>query len=70
MRNYEILEAALICLDDGCPTEPSMQLCRMEDDVCDDSCRRCWLNYLIWISNGRKNDPYRYDRIYEGGMVG
>lgn len=66
-----LLRAALICLSDGCPPEAGMQLCLLqEDDEDGAACRRCWETYLYWVANGRRGDPYRSDRLYEGGMVG
>lgn len=66
-----LLGAALICLSDGCPPEAGMQMCGMiEDDEDGDTCRRCWEAYLYWVANGRRGDPYRSDRLHEGGMVG
>ena len=66
-----LLRAALICLSDGCPPEAGMQLCQLqEDDEDGESCRRCWEAYLFWVANGRRGDPYRSDRLHEGGMVG
>lgn len=67
----ELLDCALMILGDQCPPEPQMQLCRMqEDDEDDTACRCCWQQYLFWVVNGRRGDPYRHDRLYEGGMVG
>ena len=66
-----LLRAALICLADGCPPEAGMQLCALiEDDEDGETCRRCWEAYLFWVANGRRGDPYRSDRLHEGGMVG
>lgn len=47
-----------------------MQLCGMMEDDDGESCRRCWENYLYWVSNDRVRDPYSFDRLHEGGMIG
>lgn len=63
-----LLQCALILLDDGCPPERCMMLCRMQEDDDGETCRRCWSNYLYYVVNGRVLDPYRYDRLHEGGL--
>lgn len=47
-----------------------MQLCGMQEDDGGESCRECWKAYLYWVANGRRGDPYRLDRLHEGGMIG
>lgn len=65
-----LLECALLMLDDACPPEQDMQVCRMQD--CDDGecCSACWRRYLFYVSNGRRMYSYRHDWIYEDGMIG
>ena len=65
-----LLSCALMALADACPPERHMQLCGMmeDDDGC--CCSVCWQNYLYYVANGRRYDPYRSDRIHEGGLVG
>ena len=62
---YDMLGAALVCLHDGCPSEPEMQLCRMQEDDDGQSCCRCWERYLFWVYNGRCTDPYRQEKLAE-----
>ena len=59
---------ALLMLEDGCPPEKHMQLCSMQEDDDGSACKECWLNYLYYVVNDRKWDPYRIARIYEGGL--
>lgn len=61
----DLLGAALVCLHDGCPSEPEMQLCRMQEDCDGQECERCWERYLYWVYNGRVVDPYRQDKLRE-----
>lgn len=65
-RPPDLLTAAVICLDDGCPPEQGMQVCRMHEDDGGESCRECWRRYLLWIANGRSYDPYAQDRLCAG----
>lgn len=65
-----LLGAALMCARDECPPEADMQLCGMCEDYMDGCCLQCWEAYLYWVANGRRGDPYRSDRLHEGGMVG
>lgn len=65
-RPPDLLTAAVICLDDGCPPEEAMQMCRMCEDYGGESCRECWYTYLLWVANGRRNDPYARDRLCAG----
>ena len=65
-----LLSCALLALADGCPPERHMQLCQMMEDDDGGSCSVCWQNYLYYVANGRRYDPYRADRIHEGGLVG
>ena len=63
-----LLQCALILLNDGCPPEKSMMVCRMQEDGDGCDCSRCWSNYLYYVANGRRSDPYRYDCLHEGGL--
>lgn len=68
-----LLDCALLILEDGCPPEKAMHVCRHEDGELygtEEACSRCWRRYLFYVANGRRDDPYRQDRIYEGGMIG
>lgn len=59
-----LLSCALMAINDECPAEQSMYLCRLEDtDECD--CRRCWQTYLFYVANGRRSDPYASARRNE-----
>lgn len=62
--------AAMMGLRDECPPECEMQLCGMQEDYTDGCCLACWENYLRWVANGRRFDPYRYERIHDGGLLG
>ena len=62
LRPPSILEAALLMAADSCPPERCMMLCRIESDDLDEPCMRCWRNYLIWIANNRRTDPYADQR--------
>lgn len=67
----DTLDCAFLLLEDACPPEADMQLCRLQEDDDDGTaCHRCWAQYLIYVANGRRWDPYRLDRLHEGGMVG
>lgn len=70
-RELDLLRAAMICIEDGCPPDAGMQLCAMQEDDDDGTaCGRCWQQYLVWLANGRVRDPYTREKIWEGGMVG
>lgn len=63
----DIFQCALSILRDECPPERKMYLCNMgEDPECD--CKECWTNYLFYVVNGRKGDPYKWDKIKEEGI--
>lgn len=69
----DLLGCALLILEDACPPEKGMNLCRHEDGELygtEEACTRCWRHYLLYVANGRRSDPYRRDRIYEGGLIG
>lgn len=65
-----LLRAAMMCARDECPPERRMQLCSMQEDYVDGCCLNCWDNYLLWVANGRRGDPYRAERVHPGGMIG
>lgn len=53
----DLLNCALMAINDECPPERGLYLCQLEDTgECD--CRRCWQTYLIYVANGRRYDPY------------
>lgn len=54
--------ASIALLNDGCPFDPKMWICKMGEDDNDHSCTRCWENYLLYIRNGCRHDPYRSER--------
>lgn len=61
-----LLMVAIDLLNDQCPDEERMQLCQMENmDETDDPCHLCWSNFLFYVANGRKYDPYRCERLKE-----
>lgn len=66
----DMLGCALLALEDACPPEEHMQLCRMLEDDDGSSCKDCMRNYIRYVANGRRVDPYRRDRLHEGGLVG
>lgn len=63
----DLLRAALMCARDECPPETAMQLCGMAEDYWDGCCLECWTNYLYWVRNDRRGDPYRSERGREIG---
>ena len=71
IRLPDAIGCAHLILDDGCPPEAGMQLCRMiEDDEGGEACRRCWDLYLLYVASGRRRDPYECDRLHDQGMIG
>ena len=59
---YEMYSLARMILEDQCPPDNRMYLCKMcEDDCCD--CNLCWSRYLLYVLNGKRGDPYKWDRI-------
>lgn len=56
-----------MCARDECPPETAMQLCSMAEDYWDGCCLECWTNYLYWVRNDRRGDPYRSERGREIG---
>ena len=56
----DVFDCALMLVDDSCPPEPCMQLCRwQEDDEDGTACSRCWRQYLFYVVNGRRHNPYK-----------
>lgn len=66
----DMLGCALLILRDECPPEEHMQLCRLVEDDDGSSCSCCMEHYLRYVASGRRADPYRYDRLRWGGMIG
>lgn len=54
-----LLDCALMILNEHCPPEPDMQLCRRMEDDDGESCRTCWTCYLFYVANGRRQNPYQ-----------
>lgn len=52
---------ARMILNDQCPPDNRMYLCRMgESEECD--CMACWDKYLLWAVNGYRGNPYEMDK--------
>ena len=51
-RQYEVLRAALISLEGGCPPDPGAYFCRRAEDPDEDICSRCWECYLRAVADG------------------
>lgn len=68
MNEYKpnLLQCALMLAQDQCPPEQNMYLCSKEEDPTGD-CKLCWTNYLFYVANGRKEDPYEFDWRREQG---
>ena len=58
---YEMFSLARMILKDQCPPDNRMYLCTMCEDDCLD-CEDCWNNYLLYVLNGGRQDPYAADR--------
>lgn len=54
-----LLGVVLLLLDDACPPEAGMQLCRRTDVDDGESCRRCWRRYAFYVANGRKTTAWK-----------
>ena len=54
-RVNELLHAALILLEDGCPPDAGAYYCRHAEDADETICSRCWDRYLHCLANGE--DP-------------
>lgn len=48
-----LLDAALLLIEDACPPEQAAYLCMEED--CDDgtACARCWRRYVFALARGQ-----------------
>ena len=58
----DLRKSAHMILEDECPPEKSMNLCRHEDGELygiEEACKRCWKAYLAYVANGRRDHPYR-----------
>lgn len=58
----DLLRCAHLILEDECPPEKGMNLCRHEDGELygtEEACKRCWKNYLAYVAGGRTLNPYR-----------
>lgn len=58
----DLLKCAHMILEDQCPPEKGMNLCRHEDGELygtEGACKRCWKNYLAYVAGGRSLNPYR-----------
>lgn len=65
-----LFECALMILEDGCPPEPRMQLCQMQEVDDGSMCTECWRRYLLYVANGRRAYDYRREWVFEGGTIG
>lgn len=62
-KKRSLLYVALDLLNDGCPDEERMQICKFDCmDECMDACYLCWSNFLWYVASGRTYDPYRCER--------
>lgn len=57
-----LLACVVMVATDQCPPDPRMYLCRMQTDDVGACCAECWRRYALYIANGRRYDPYRYER--------
>lgn len=65
-KKRSLLNVALDLLNDGCPDEERMHICKMDCmDEGSDPCHLCWSNFLYYVANGRAYDPYRCERLQE-----
>lgn len=56
-----VFDCALLILEDACPPEKGMNLCRHEDGELsgdESACVRCWRHYLFYVAGGRQRKPY------------
>lgn len=56
----DLLRAALICAEDGCPPETAMQACQRAEDYTDGICADCWRMYFYWLDGHCRRNPYEY----------
>ena len=54
----DLLRAALICAEDGCPPEAAMQACQRAEDYTDGICADCWRMYFYWLEGHCRRNPY------------
>ena len=54
----DLLRAALICVEDGCPPETAMQACQHAEDFTDGICADCLRAYLYWLDSHCRRNPY------------
>lgn len=54
----DLLRAALICAEDGCPPEAAMQACQRAEDYTDGICADCWRMYFYWLDGHCRRNPY------------
>lgn len=60
----ELFRLSQRILNDECPPESCMYLCNFQEER-ECACRECWGNYLMYVINGRRFDPYECDRRRE-----
>ena len=48
----QLFGCANTLLLDGCPANPDRWICRKQEDFDDQSCMRCWSDYLLRIWRG------------------
>jgi len=60
-----LLQVTIDIISDACPRDPSMYLCKMQEEFDDSSCSECLRNYVFYVANGCRNDPYRHSRLKE-----
>lgn len=63
-KKETMLQLALMILNDACPPDNRMYLCKMDEAEDEVRCNECWSNYLFWAVNGylKEHDPYRFER--------
>lgn len=59
----DLLRAALICAEDGCPPETAMQACQRAEDYTDGICTDCWRMYFYWLEGHCRRNPYIGDGV-------
>ncbi len=57
----DLLSLSLLILQDSCPPDHTMYLCKRSEEYDEDCCRRCWTMFLFWAANGYKevDRPYK-----------
>ena len=61
MAKESMFELARMILNDQCPPDNKMYLCRFGEEA-ECRCVECWDRYLFWAVNGYRGDPYEFDR--------